>query len=483
MLSAALLVLLLTALASAQTPLENLPYSGGVLMARAIRDGRVHVGIFNGQLQINPDLTCIPAPCVLPNVNASGTTTVADETPVAVNLKNPKQILTGANDYGCGNLQGFYASTNGGTTWNRTCLNALSGDGGDGDPIVGYDLKGNAFIGGIDTGSVETIALEKSTDGGKTWSAPFPSVAYLLSGQFVDKPWLQVDTNPKSKYVNSLYISATQFDGSNDTEISVSSSHDGGKTWKTVAVDSLQTYPTNVDQFSDVGIGADGTVYATWMRCPASSGLCAGQTATFYMTKSTDGGKTWSKPSVMFTATLAGGTCGFYGCLPNTNERVSDIPVIGLDNSSGPHKGNLYVVYYNWTGTYMQVFVATSKNGGKKWTSKAVAPSSDTRDQFFPWLSVSGKGTVGVSWLDRRNDPNNVNYESFGAFSTNGGASFSKNQDLSAKPSNPFNDGFGGGFMGDYTGDYWASDSKTFYVSFTDTTTGIAQDFIGGYLR
>ena len=36
--------------------------------------------------------------------------------------------------------------------------------------------------------------------------------------------------------------------------------------------------------------------------------------------------------------------------------------------------------------------------------------------------------------------------------------------------------------MGDYTGNYWAG-SKTLYVSFTDTTTGTAQDFIGGYLR
>ena len=32
------------------------------------------------------------------------------------------------------------------------------------------------------------------------------------------------------------------------------------------------------------------------------------------------------------------------------------------------------------------------------------------------------------------------------------------------------------------TGDYWAG-TNTFYVTFTDTTTGIAQDFLGGYLR
>jgi hypothetical protein len=109
------------------------------------------------------------------------------------------------------------------------------------------------------------------------------------------------------------------------------------------------------------------------------------------------------------------------------------------------------VVYYNWTGTYMQVLVATSTDAGKTWTQTPVAPASDTHDQFFPWINVSSAGVIGVSWLDRRNDPNNVNYEAFAAFSTDWGKSFGKNFDLSGKPSNPFN-GYLGYFIGDYTG-------------------------------
>jgi hypothetical protein len=34
--------------------------------------------------------------------------------------------------------------------------------------------------------------------------------------------------------------------------------------------------------------------------------------------------------------------------------------------------------------------------------------------------------------------------------------------------------------MGDYTGNTWAG-NKTFYVTYTDTTTGVGQDFLGGY--
>jgi hypothetical protein len=84
--------------------------------------------------------------------------------------------------------------------------------------------------------------------------------------------------------------------------------------------------------------------------------------------------------------------------------------------------------------------------------------------------------------MDRRNDAANINYEAFAAFSTNGGTSFGKNVDLSAAPSNPFNDGFGGSFIGDYIGNGWAG-VNTLYLTYTDTTTGVDQDFLAGYIR
>ena len=129
----------------------------------------------------------------------------------------------------------------------------------------------------------------------------------------------------------------------------------------------------------------------------------------------------------------------------------------------------------------MQVFVATSADGGNTWKQTPVAPLSDTHDQFFPWINVSSAGVVGVSWLDRRNDPNNVNYEAFAAFSTDGGQSFGENFDLSAHISNPFNGEYGY-FIGDYSGNAWAGTDR-FYVTYTDTSIGKDQDFIGGYQR
>ncbi len=324
-------------------------------------------------------------------------------------------------------------------------MNTLSGAFGDGDPGVGFDDRSVAYITGVDTGTPDSsdIVYEKSTNGGKTWSAPAIAVKPLFTDGLTDKDWLQVDNNASSPRVNTLYVSVTQLDTSNNSEISVSHSTNGGKTWTTVSVDTKQLYPA-IDQFSDITTDKAGNVYATWMRCVASgsNSNCGGTTASFMIAKSTDGGNTWSTPVTIGTATLAPYTCGrgFYGCVPNTNEPLSNIPAIGVDN----HTGYLYVVNYNYTGTYTSVQVTVSTNGGTTWgTPVAVAPSSDNHDQFFPWLSVSSIGIVGVTWLDRRNDPSNLSYEAFAATANSVNALVNNNVQIATQPSNPNNDGFG----------------------------------------
>jgi len=476
--------------ATAQIPDgARLPYSGGVLVARAIRSGLMQrpgqSGLSN--LGSNPNLNCSPAPCVLPNVQASGIgTSPANETPVAVNPKNPKQLLTGSNDYNCPNIQGFYTSNDGGTTWTRTCMGNLSPGAGDGDPGVGYDLNGNAYITGIDGGTTDgsDIIFEKSTDNGATWSNPAAAVKPLFSGGFTDKDWLQIDVSPTSSHKNNLYISVTQFDPSSNSAISVSHSSDGGATWTTVQVDTMQTYPA-IDQFSDIAVAKNGTVYVSWMRCTANGPTsdCGGTAATLVISKSTNGGNTWSTPKTIATVNLAPDTCGaFYGCLPNTNERVSNIPSIGVDNSTGPFRGHVYAGFYTWNpNAYMEEEVAHSANGGVTWsTPKRVTPLSDNHDQFFNWLNVSSDGVVGVTWLDRRDDPANVKYEAFWSTSTNGGGTFLPNKKLSSVASDPHNDGFSGGFMGDYTGNAWAGEKL--YATYCDTRSLVdCQDELVGY--
>ncbi len=242
-----------------------------------------------------------------------------------------------------------------------------------------------------------------------------------------------------------------------------------------------EQFPPNINQFSDVAIGVDGAVYVTWMSCTFKTGSCGGQTATFYLVKSTDGGSTWTAPSAIFTAQLVpdGCHCSAYGSLPNTQEVMDDIPVIGVDNSTGQHKGNLYVTYYTWTGVYMQVRVAMSVDGGSTWNSSPVATASDQHDQFFPWLSVSKKGWSGSAGsIEGMTQRITIMKRSRHSRPT-GGATFGTNYQLSPTASNPLNDGAGGRHMGDYNGSGWAG-ANTYYVSYVDTSTGTAQAFVTG---
>jgi Neuraminidase (sialidase) len=293
---------------------------------------------------------------------------------------------------------------------------------------------------------------------------------------------MEIDTNTGSSFKNNIYVSTTQFASNSNSQIWVSHSSDGGKTWTSKAVSALAMYPTSVNQFSDLAVGADGTVYANWINCPANNGVspyCGGQKTSIMFSKSTDGGNTWSKPTTAATVTLVTDNgCCFYGQLPNTSERVSDIPSNAVFGSGSTAK--VFVSVYTWTGTQMQQEVVTSSDGGTTWGTPVKVNASSTKgDQFFQWLNVNSAGTLGVTWLDRRNDTANLSYQPFFAFSKNSGASFSKGHALSSKKSNPNNDGFGGSFMGDYTGNAWQG-TKTLYQSYMDTTTNTCQDFVTG---
>ena len=470
------LVLLFTPLLNAQSRhTTDKPFSGGYQAAKAFKAGTLKLQPGTGITNAAPSLTCSPPNCAFTPVNASeGGSLPVNEDPISVNPTNSSQLLTGGNDYNCGNIQGFFASGDGGTTWTRVCS---PGSGGEGDPIVGYDLNNVAHAGGIQSGNVVGFT---STNNGTTWSAPTTIITAKL-GYLADKPWMEIDTNSGSAFKNNIYVTTTQFASNSNSQIWASHSTDGGKTWSSVAVSSLATYPGHVNQFSDLAVGTDGTVYANWINCPTTgtAGDCGGTVTNIMISKSTDGGNTWSKESLVGTVTLAPDACfcGFYGSLPNTSERVSNIPSNGAIGSGATAK--VFVAAYNWTGTQMQLEVFRSKDGGTTWSSTLVNPTSTKGDQFFQWLNVNSAGVVGVTWLDRRNDPSNLSYQPFFSQSKNSGGNYIAGKALSSMKSNPDNDGFGGGFMGDYTGNAW-NGTKTLYQSYMDTTTGTCQDFITG---
>lgn len=427
------------------------------------------------------DLSCTPAPCVLINVQISAD--LINGPLIAVSPTSSNNVLAVAYDANC-TAADAYASANGGSTWKATCLSGLASAG---NASLAYGRQAEYAVGADGDSFGATTYVSHSTGKG-TWTSEVEVVGPLLGNGETNVPWVQVDNSKSSSFANAVYVSVTQFDPEVVfSEISASHSTDGGATWTTTTVDPVQIKP-EVDQFSQMAIGLDGTVYVTWQRCAMTgpSVNCADTEADMLLSKSTDGGNTWSVPVQIAAVNLVPENCNcdaFFGNLPNTNEPMVNIPAIAIDNSAGAHAGNLYVALYNWTGTHMQVEVVTSSDGGNTWGKPVlVAPAKETHDQFFANIAVSATGAVGVSWLDRRNDPLNVSYQPFAAVSMNAGKSFGTNYTLATNLSDPYLDGSGGDYMGDYIGSTWAG-NNTLLVTWPDTRSlQYMQDYVGGVM-
>jgi len=431
----------------------------------------------------HPDVgTCSPAPCVLSPVWPSSSSFTADA-PIAANPRNPKQLLLGSVDSDCPGVgPGFYLSSDGGFSWQQRCMPPFSYKGNEyspiANPLVGYDSQGTAYEVGSyqindDFSSDSFVAFQKSSDGGVTWNTPAPVVGHQDSVPVYSR--LAVDASPTSPFTGSVYISAVligPFESQSKNQLVVSHSNDGGKNWSQIALTPVE--PNNLRELRNpsLTVGRDGTVYVTWLLCDVLQSC--GSDVHLLLSRSTDGGNTWSTPRSIAASNPI-------GWLPNTNYvEVADTPGIATDNSNGPHAGNIYIAMYSWTGSQMRVGVIRSTDGGNTWSKPVpVAPPTETHDQFFPWLSVSSTGLVGVSWMDRRNDPANVDYQAFAAISRDGGQSFGSNVQLTTGFSDPNRGGEGNGWIGDYTGNTWAG--SNFVAAWMDNsnTPGMV-DVVGG---
>jgi photosystem II stability/assembly factor-like uncharacterized protein len=362
------------------------------------------------------------------------------EPAIAVNPSNPQQVVAVYQD----NVHASY-STDAGHTWQPA-------EGADpknyrvsGDVSVAFDNHGHAFLCYIAFDKLGTfnywargatrngIFVRRSLDGGKTWEADHVPVAEQPTAAgipFEDKPYIVAD-NTKSRYAGNLYIGWTRWRLA-DSQMVLSRSTDDGKTWsKPIEVDAHPGLPRDdngaAEGFAGV-VAPDGKLYAIWS-----------QGDDIMLTTSRDGGETFSHARpVIHTAPIMFAV--------DTLERANGFPQIAID----PKTKRLYVTWSDYRNGDLDVFVATSDDGGKRWTAPVRVnddPVHNGSEQFFQWLAVDPTdGSVNVLFYDRRGDSLNHKQIVVLARSTDGAHTFSNY----AWTDNPFE--ASGVFFGDYTG-------------------------------
>lgn len=277
------------------------------------------------------------------------------------------------------------------------------------------------------------IFVRRSLDGGKTWEADHVPVAEQPTAAgipFEDKPYIVAD-NTKSRYAGNLYIGWTRWRLA-DSQMVLSRSTDDGKTWsKPIEIDAHPGLPRDdngaAEGFAGV-VAPDGKLYAIWS-----------QGDDIMLTTSHDGGERFSHARpVIHTAPIMFAV--------DTLERANGFPQIAID----PKTKRLYVTWSDYRNGDLDVFIATSDDGGNRWTAPVRVnddPVHNGSEQFFQWLAVDPTdGSVNVLFYDRRGDSLNHKQIVVLARSTDGAHTFSNY----AWTDNPFE--ASGVFFGDYTG-------------------------------
>ena len=283
---------------------------------------------------------------------------------------------------------------------------------------------------------VSAVGVNRSTNGGDTWSHPIPAVRKSADTHIIDKQWLAIDPNKPT----TLYLSFTDFDytfhklngcgGAIRIAIELTSSNNNGLSWTApVTVDQLcNPAKGHALQASQVLIGNAGEIFVAYV---AETSL----DEQIIFRRSTDGGLTFSDSTSVAGAVLAGlGGAARLQSLIQTNS----FPSLSIDRSQGASRGTLYLTWTDAsrhqihdflapTQTYGfgEVLFSKSTDQGRTWTPAApVRSTAAHRDQFLPSAAVDRDGTLAICYFDRRNDPQNNGVDHYCSVSHDQGASF-----------------------------------------------------------
>jgi hypothetical protein len=370
-----------------------------------------------------------------------GCDTAQNETTIAVNPANPRNLVAGTNDYRVFNTRegrndgsGWaYTTFDGGRSWLNVQLPHLTYQTGAtgllsdmdsaGDPAVAFGPHNTVYYANLvfsRLNSASGVTVSKSTDGGRTWGEP--SIVHtdgvdasgnaLPTDFFNDKEWITVDQR-----TGTVYVTWTSF-GPNDSPLLVARSTNGGKTWSApVAVNPSSAFtPGGVTAFSSGSnpvVNRHGDLFIAYESAVCQSLACDQPTDhdAVIIATSRDGGRTFTNREVAYDYDFPYNADVGRETLTGENFRINSFPQLTID----PVTDTLYATWsddrnglYDSSGNSIKtnggVFIVSSRDG-KHW-SRTVAVGT-AADEVYPAVAAYG-GTVAVSFYTRAFDPNGI---------------------------------------------------------------------------
>jgi IPT/TIG domain/BNR repeat-like domain len=403
------------------------------------------------------------APTVGTNLRISGAqTTPRRESDIALNIGDTNKIIAGANAVDTSHQAQFFSSDGGGT-WGQTTLSLEGGDTNHSDPAVGWTSDGTAWATAIGVqGATLRVRAYQSGDGGQTWSFDdTPSASQTAA----DKEMMCVDSSASSPFRDHIYVI-----WHNGSPAFVSRRTGPAGAWQTpVQVSGAETTGTAIG--GAVTTNSAGDVFAMWPDT-VSRGL--------RVTKSTDGGASFSSPVTIATTFAA-----FDIVIPSFALRHALIYLsAGANSTSG--KNLLYAVWTDLTGASgcsssanapgsdvssackTRIWFARSTDGGTTWgAATMINDQPSLNDQFNPRLVVDeANGTLVVIYYDTVDDPGRLKTDVWYQSSTDDGVTWTAATKVTTSQTDETAGGATAAQYGDYNG--LTGFAGKFFPSWTD---------------
>jgi hypothetical protein len=394
-----------------------------------------------------------------------------NEPGVAVDPMHPELVVAGSNDeideppceggecpfvQGVGN-SGVYFSFDGGTTWTQPTYTGYSDRTGtpgtgpigtlphydtnglvsDGDPALAFGPapSGNGFSWAAGSRlyyanltsnfatkrneftfkGFEAIAVSHTDNpaaaaagDASAWSEPAIVTAQnQTSATFSDKDAVTADDAATSPYFGNAYVCYSRFQGEGPgVTISVSRSRDGGETWSTPLKLSRHNDSRNPPDRQGCAVKTDseGNVYVVWEDVIKKRSV-------FEMARSSDGGASFAKPTVAANVTDVGTFDGvrsisFDGI---AGARTSSFPGLSIANGAPSGIGAPNTIALGWSDgseglNHEHALVQLSGDGGAEWSTPTAVEAPGDRPDFA-FVAISPDGTDLYTVYDGFLDP------------------------------------------------------------------------------